>query len=101
MSKNPLPPPDGGSLRAAIGRVVAPSVPAARPQPAAPAATTGPEMDKRSWYMRRDTADKLAELVTELHFATRLPRHVILGAMVETMEANLAQVRDRLARETP
>jgi hypothetical protein len=99
MSKQQLPPPASeDKLRAAIGRVVSPSVPATRAQPSAPSA---PLMDKRSWYMRRVTADRLDELVTDLHFATRLPRHVVLAAMVEVMAANLEQVRDRLDRETP
>lgn len=94
MSSKPLPPPSGDALRAAIGRVVTPT---ARPAPP-PSAT---EMDKRSWYMRRTTADQLDGLVTDLHFATRLPRHVILAALVDVMASNLAQVRDRLDRETP
>jgi hypothetical protein len=99
MSKQLPPPPAGEALRAAIGRVVSPSVPATRAQSAAAAGAV--PMDKRSWYMRRVTADRLDELVTDLHFATRLPRHVILAAMVDVMAANLAQVRDRLDGETP
>ena len=70
-----------------------PAAPAPAVRPAAPAAV---EMDRRSWYMRRDVADSLARALDDLHFATRAPKHVILAAIVEHALADLDGIRDRL-----
>jgi len=39
-------------------------------------------MTMRSWYMPKASADRLAELVDDVHFATRPPKHLITGALV-------------------
>ncbi|WP_047892958.1 hypothetical protein [Micromonospora sp. RV43] len=71
-----------------------PAAPAsAAVRPATPAAV---EMDRRSWYMRRDVADSLARALDDLHYATRAPKHVILAAIVEHALADLDGIRDRL-----
>ena len=48
---------------------------------AAPAqASPAGDMSMRSWYMPKASADRLAALVDDVHFATRLPKHLIMGA---------------------
>ncbi|SCL21290.1 hypothetical protein [Micromonospora aurantiaca (nom. illeg.)] len=75
--------------------------PAAAAAPAArPATPAAVQMDRRSWYMRRDVADSLARALDDLHFATRQPKHVILAALVEHALADLDAIRDRLP-DTP
>lgn len=59
------------------------------------APAVGPrEMDRRSWYMPRASADALAEAVEGLHWQTRQPKHVILAALIEAA----LQQRDQVAR---
>lgn len=53
-------------------------------------------MDRRSWYMPKDSADALAELVDDLHFATRTPKHEILQAIVREVLARRAAIEKRL-----
>jgi hypothetical protein len=59
--------------------------PAARP----PAADG---MTMRSWYMPKASADRLAALVDDVHFATRLPKHLIMGALVNVVDRHRAEV---------
>jgi hypothetical protein len=49
-------------------------------------------MDTRSWYMLRSTADQLGEVVDDLHFQTRLPKHVIMAALVNVVSRHQAEV---------
>lgn len=39
-------------------------------------------MDRRSWYMPRDSAEALAAAVDDLHWSTRRPKHEIVAALV-------------------
>jgi hypothetical protein len=81
----------------------APVVPAARTDRPAKAASPAkseppglarepvvPDMMMRSWYMPKASADRLAALVDNVHFATRLPNHVIMGALVNVIDRNAA-----------
>ena len=65
----PVPPPTRPDRPAKPDRP-AEEAPAARP----PAAG---DMTMRSWYMPKASADRLAALVDDVHFATRLPKHLI------------------------
>jgi hypothetical protein len=67
--------------------------PAAPVPPERPAATGG--MTMRSWYMPKGSADQLAALVDDVHFATRLPKHLIMGAAVNV----LGRHRDEIEAE--
>ena len=46
----------------------------------------------RSWYMPKASADRLAALVDDVHFATRLPKHLIMGALVNVIDRHRAEV---------
>jgi len=60
-------------------------VPASRP----PAAG---DMTMRSWYMPKASADRLAALVDDVHFATRLPKHLVIAAVVNVLDRHRAEV---------
>jgi hypothetical protein len=50
-------------------------------------------MDRRSWYMPRESADALAAAVEEMHFTTRRPKHVIVAALVAVALNHLDEVQ--------
>ena len=90
-----------GSLIAAPDPAAA--APATRPDRSArsdkPARHTEPDkpvaagdMTTRSWYMPEASADRLAALVDDVHFATRLPKHLIMGAVVNVIDRHWAEV---------
>jgi hypothetical protein len=60
--------------------------PELRRQPAAA------DMTMRSWYMPKASADRLAALVDDVHYATRLPKHVIMGALVNVIDRHRDEV---------
>jgi hypothetical protein len=49
-------------------------------------------MTMRSWYMPKGSADQLAALVDDIHFATRLPKHLIMGAAVNVFERHRGEI---------
>ena len=57
-----------------------------------------PPMAHRSWYLRADVADSLADVVTDLHFTTRRPRHEVLAAVIEVAVGHRAEIEARLTR---
>jgi hypothetical protein len=57
-----------------------------------------PPMAHRSWYLRADVADSLADVVTDLHFTTRRPRHEILAAVIRVAVDHRAEIEARLAQ---
>jgi|SRR5215472_6741780 len=59
-------------------------------EPAQPAKAA--DMTMRSWYMPKASADRLAALVDDVHFATRLPKHLIMGALVNVIDRHQAEV---------
>ncbi len=66
---------------------------AARNEPSEPARPPAAEgMTMRSWYMPKASADRLAALVDDVHFATRLPKHLIMGALVNVIDRHRAEV---------
>ncbi len=70
-----------------------PAKPARAAEQAAPAqAPPGGEMTMRSWYMPKASADRLAALIDDVHFATRLPKHLIIGAVVNVVDRHRAEV---------
>ena len=60
------------------------------PEPARPSAADG--MTMRSWYMPKASADRLAALVDDVHFTTRLPKHLIMGALVNVVDRHRDEV---------
>ncbi len=42
--------------------------------------------------MPKASADRLAALVDDVHFATRLPKHLIMGAVVNVIDRHRAEV---------
>ena len=70
-----------------------PAKPARAAEQAAPAqAPPAGDMTMRSWYMPKASADRLAALVDDVHFATRLPKHLIMGAVVNVIDRHRAEV---------
>ncbi len=55
-----------------------------------------PPMAHRSWYLRADVANSLADVVTDLHFTTRRPRHEVLAAVIEVAVDHRAEIEARL-----
>jgi hypothetical protein len=49
-------------------------------------------MTMRSWYMPKASAERLAALVDDVHFATRLPKHLIMGALVNVVDRHRDEV---------
>lgn len=54
-------------------------------------------MDRRSWYMPKATAERLAEAVEELHFTTRQPKHVVLAALIGVALERIPEVEKNIA----
>ena len=50
------------------------------------------DMTMRSWYMPKASADRLAALVDDVHFSTRLPKHLIMDALVNVADRYRAEV---------
>ena len=50
------------------------------------------DMTMRSWYMPKASAERLAALVDDVHFATRLPKHLIMGAVVNVIDRHRAEL---------
>ena len=70
-----------------------PDRPAEVPAPEVPAKPSAAgDMTMRSWYMPKASADRLAALVDDVHFATRLPKHLIMGALVNVVDRHRAEV---------
>ena len=42
--------------------------------------------------MPKGSADQLAALVDDIHFATRLPKHLIMGAAVNVFERHRGEI---------
>ena len=61
-------------------------VPASAAAPEAAKTPAAGDMTMRSWYMPKASADRLAALVDDVHFATRLPKHLIMGALVNVVD---------------
>jgi hypothetical protein len=55
-------------------------------------------MARRSWYLPRADADRLAELVDDLHFTTRRPRYEVLAAVVGVIVEHRGEIQARLAK---
>ncbi|MFD6725745.1 hypothetical protein ACWHA6_37815 [Streptomyces anthocyanicus] len=56
----------------------------------------GKEMDRRSWYMPKESAQALAAAVDDLHHTARLPKHLVLAELVAVALDNLPEVTARL-----
>ena len=93
----PAPParPDRTDRPARTARPAATAEPAEQvplPAAAAPKAPAAGDMTMRSWYMPKASADRLAALVDDVHFATRLPKHIIMGALVNVIDRHRGEV---------
>lgn len=118
-ARKELPPPTGGDDLTALLRsrhvpvlppekpinppteVVNSGLPPSPPEswPAVTPATRvrrAPEMDRRSWYMPKTSADALAELVEGLFWETKQPKHAVLAALVEELVKHRAEVVTKL-----
>jgi hypothetical protein len=70
-----------------------PDRPAGAEPPEVPARSAAAgDMTMRSWYMPKASADRLAALVDDVHFATRLPKHLIMGALVNVVDRHRGEV---------
>lgn len=110
-ARKQLPPPDGDdqlaeSLRRRLQRAdeaaeITTPVPALASGASGSTARTTrkratPAMDRRSWYMPKDSADALSTAVENLYFATRRPKHEILAALIDAALAEYPAVQSRL-----
>ena len=71
---------------------VAESAPPAAPAEASAKSAASADMTVRSWYMPKASANRLAALVDDVHFSTRLPKHLIMGALVNVVDRHRAEV---------
>ena len=46
----------------------------------------------RSWYMPKASSGWLAALVDDIHFATRLPKNLIMGAPVKLLDGHRDEI---------
>jgi hypothetical protein len=53
-------------------------------------------MQKRSWYLPADVADRLAAMVDDIHFATRRPKHEVLTAALAVAIEHQADIVTKL-----
>ena len=75
------------------GSAARPAEPARAPRrPPVPQQAPAGDMTMRSWYMPKASADRLAALVDDVHFATRLPKHLIMGAVVNVLDRHRGEV---------
>ncbi|MDX3064017.1 hypothetical protein PV518_17810 [Streptomyces sp. ND04-05B] len=58
----------------------------------------GAGMDRRSWYMPQASADALADIVDDLHYATRQPKHEVLRVLVDVALEHRSDITQRLRK---
>jgi hypothetical protein len=114
-ARKPLPPPPGGDdLQAALQRRLRRDDEDSPPSGDASGATrttdesgstrrtraksATPLMDRRSWYMPKDSADALAAALQDLYWSTHRPKHEVLAALIETALAHRDEVQARLSQ---
>ncbi|SBW27294.1 hypothetical protein [Protofrankia symbiont of Coriaria ruscifolia] len=91
-----LPPPTGDDLTDLLRRRrEQDQTPALAPAASRPARAST-DMDRRSWYMRKDTADALAAVVDDIHFATRASKHVVLSVLIDIATERHAEALARV-----
>jgi hypothetical protein len=56
-------------------------------------------MQRRSWYVPVDAADRLAAVVDDIHYATRRPKHEVLAAALGVAVDHRADILARLAAD--
>ena len=100
-ARKPVSPPDmsglgkSNPLLSRFGTdVPAPEAPAAVPAPRTK--KSGPEMDRRSWYMPREIADVLTAEIDDLHYTTRKPKWAVLSAIIAVAMDHKDEIRARL-----
>lgn len=54
------------------------------------------QVTRRSWYIDRESADRLAAALEDLHFRSRRPKHEVLGAAVAVALEHEADILARL-----
>jgi len=89
---DPAPAPPAAEPAARPDRSARPSKPAKADAAAKPAPPPADGMTMRSWYMPKASADRLAALVDDVHFATRLPKHLIMGAAVNVLDRHRDEI---------
>lgn len=55
-------------------------------------------MQRRSWYLPAETADRLAAVVNDIHYRTRRPKHEVLSAVAAVALDHQPEILDRLTR---
>jgi hypothetical protein len=110
VSAKQLPPPTGTDrLADVLRRRHEPTPPAdpptqePAPTPRAPTSAQAREatpraqsMDRRSWYMPKETAEALADAVADVHWQSHRPKHEVLAAIVGVALTHLDEVQARL-----
>ena len=54
-------------------------------------------MQRRSWYLPADVAERLAAVVDDIHFETRRPKHEVLGAAMSVAMDHQADIMTKLS----
>lgn len=54
---------------------------------------------RRSWYTTTAAANALADVVDDIHFATRVPKHEVVAALMEAAVAQAPKVQARLQKQ--
>ncbi|MBV9026069.1 MAG: hypothetical protein JO362_20300 [Streptomycetaceae bacterium] len=87
-----------GRLTGLLNNRSAPRAPLPPPRTAAgtPEQPSKATMDRRSWYMPRESADALSTAVEELHQVTRKPKHAVMAALVAVALDHLSEVEQRV-----
>lgn len=85
----------------------APEQPAAPPAPtkkrrtptaAVPSGQEEPTMSRRSWYAEQEAVEALAEVVDDIHYATRKPKHQVVSELFRAAVAAAPRVQKKLSK---
>jgi hypothetical protein len=102
--KKQLPPPAAGNLTEMLRARRAATTPAADPEPVPPPAPVveakPPAPVRRSWYLPASAAEALIAAVDDLHFETRVPKHVVHATLIAVALEHLDEIRRRLPNQT-
>lgn len=83
----------------------APEQPAAPPAPTKKRTPTAavpsgqePTMSRRSWYAEQEAVEALAEVVDDIHYATRKPKHQVVSELFRAAVAAAPRVQKKLSK---
>lgn len=84
------------ALRQQEQQTTQPSASSPPPPPTSPK----PEMTRRSWYVERGAAEAFQRAVDDIHYATRVPKHIVAGRLFRLAAAQADRITEELSHES-